>query len=59
MDAGPRPELKAQMDRRDRLVGIALMCGAVVCFSGIDVCAKWLNRSLDPLMTTWAGRASG
>ena len=54
MDAGPRPQLKAQMERRDRLVGIALMCGAVVCFSGIDVCAKWLNRSLDPLMTTWA-----
>jgi drug/metabolite transporter (DMT)-like permease len=42
------------MERRDRLVGIGLMCGAVVCFSGIDVCAKWLNRSLDPLMTTWA-----
>ena len=54
MDAGPRPELKAQMDRRDRLVGIALMCGAVACFAGLDGCAKWLNRSIDPLMTVWA-----
>jgi drug/metabolite transporter (DMT)-like permease len=54
MDAGPRPQLKAQMDRRERLIGIALMCGAVLCFAGLDACAKWLNQSIDPVMTVWA-----
>jgi drug/metabolite transporter (DMT)-like permease len=54
MDAGPRSELKAQTERRERLVGVALMCGAVMCFAGLDACAKWLNQSIDPLMTTWA-----
>lgn len=54
MDAGPRPALEAQTERRQRLAGIALMCGAVLCFAGLDACAKWLNRSMDPLMTVWA-----
>jgi drug/metabolite transporter (DMT)-like permease len=54
MDAGPRPELKAQTERRERLVGIALMAGALLCFSGLDATAKWLNRSIDPMMTVWA-----
>jgi drug/metabolite transporter (DMT)-like permease len=54
MDAGPRSQLKAQAERRERLVGIALMCGAVLCFAGLDACAKWLNRSIDPVMTVWA-----
>ena len=54
MDAGPRPELKAQTDRRERLIGIALMGGALLCFSGLDATAKWLNRSIDPMMTVWA-----
>jgi drug/metabolite transporter (DMT)-like permease len=40
--------------RRQRLVGIALMCGALICFSGLDATAKWLNRSVDPLVTVWA-----
>lgn len=41
--------------RRARLVGIALMCGTVVCFSGLDTSAKWLGRQgLDPLTITWA-----
>jgi drug/metabolite transporter (DMT)-like permease len=55
MDAGPRPEfLKRLADRRGRLVGIALMCGALLCFSGLDTTAKWLNRSIDPMMSVWA-----
>ena len=54
MDAGPRPELKAQTERRERLIGIALMGGALLCFSGLDATAKWLNRSIDPMMTVWA-----
>jgi drug/metabolite transporter (DMT)-like permease len=54
MDAGPRPHLRTRTERRERLIGIGLMCAAVLCFSGLDGCAKWLNRSIDPLMTTWA-----
>lgn len=38
---------------RTRLVAILLMCGGVVGFAACDASAKWLNRSLDPLMTTW------
>jgi len=40
--------------RRERLIGIALMCGALLCFSGLDATAKWVNRSVDPLVTVWA-----
>jgi drug/metabolite transporter (DMT)-like permease len=40
-------------ERRRRLVGIALMCGAVLSFSFLDASAKWLNRSLDPMLTVW------
>lgn len=54
MDAGPRTAATSQTDRRNRLVGIALMCGALLCFSGLDASAKWLNRFQDPLLTVWA-----
>ena len=36
-----------------RLIGIALMCAALLCFSCLDATAKWVNRSVDPLMTVW------
>jgi drug/metabolite transporter (DMT)-like permease len=49
---------RAQEERRRRLVGIALMCGALICFSGLDASAKWLNRSLDPIVTVWARYAA-
>ncbi|WP_230531447.1 DMT family transporter [Microvirga roseola] len=39
---------------RERLTGIALMCGALLCFSCLDATAKWVNRSVDPLVTVWA-----
>ncbi len=39
---------------RQRLIGIALMCAALLCFSCLDATAKWLNRSVDPLVTVWA-----
>lgn len=29
------------------------MCGALLCFSGLDTSAKWLNRTLDPLLVVW------
>jgi drug/metabolite transporter (DMT)-like permease len=37
-----------------RMLGILLMCGAVACFACTDASAKWLNRSVDPIITTWA-----
>jgi drug/metabolite transporter (DMT)-like permease len=40
-------------ERRRRLVGIALMCGAVLSFACLDATAKWLNQTLDPLLTVW------
>lgn len=38
--------------RRQRLVGIALMCGAVVCFAILDAMAKYLGGHMDPLQVT-------
>ncbi len=38
---------------RTRLTAILLMCAALACFAGLDACAKWLNRSIDPLQTVW------
>jgi len=40
--------------QRQRLAGIALMCAALFCFSCLDATAKWVNRSVDPLLTVWA-----
>ena len=42
------------MPAERRLAGILLMCAAVACFALLDTSAKWLNRSVDPLLTTWA-----
>src|SRR3954463_14930109 len=44
---------EARAERRSRLIGIGLMCAALICFSGLDATAKWLNRSMDPLLTVW------
>lgn len=51
--ATPRP-LSAQ-----RLTGIALMCAALICFSCLDAMVKWVNQSVDPLVTVWARYVSG
>jgi drug/metabolite transporter (DMT)-like permease len=40
--------------RRDYLVGIVLVCGAVLCFSMLDTCAKYLGRELPILQVVWA-----
>ena len=40
--------------QRQRVVGIALMMLAVSCFSCLDATAKYVNRSVDPLVTVWA-----
>jgi drug/metabolite transporter (DMT)-like permease len=61
MDARPArlsPVPSLRTERRRRLVGIALMCGALICFSLLDASAKWLNREMDPLLTVWWRYAS-
>lgn len=40
-------------DRRERLLGIVLMCGALACFTVLDTCAKWLVRHMDVLQVVW------
>jgi drug/metabolite transporter (DMT)-like permease len=40
--------------RRQRLTGIAFMCGAVATFSCLDTTAKYLVHDMDPLQVTWA-----
>ena len=39
---------------RQRLIGIALMCAALVCFSCLDGIAKWLTPRVGMIETTWA-----
>ncbi len=41
-------------ERRQRLIGIALMCGAVACFACLDATAKYLNHYMDTLQVVWA-----
>jgi len=40
--------------RRHRLTGIALMCGAVALFACLDTTAKYLNTQMDTLQIAWA-----
>jgi drug/metabolite transporter (DMT)-like permease len=54
-----KPELAAQARdaakaRRARLIGIALMCGAVATFSCLDTTAKYLGRHIDVVQVVWA-----
>jgi drug/metabolite transporter (DMT)-like permease len=39
--------------RRQRLIGIALMCGAVALFACLDTIAKYLNTQMDTLENAW------
>lgn len=41
-------------DRRQRLIGIALMCGAVAAFALLDATAKYLNHHMDTMQVVWA-----
>lgn len=54
----PLDELPAANDPRARLVGIGLMCAALLCFAGLDTTAKWLSQSLPTLEVVWARYAS-
>jgi drug/metabolite transporter (DMT)-like permease len=44
----------ASHQRRQRLIGIALMCGAVALFACLDATGKYLLRYMDPLQIVWA-----
>jgi drug/metabolite transporter (DMT)-like permease len=49
-----KTEADAARERRQRLKGIALMCGAVAGFSCIDASAKFLNHHMDIVQIVWA-----
>jgi drug/metabolite transporter (DMT)-like permease len=40
--------------RRQRLIGIALMCSAVALFAVLDTTAKYLNTQMDTMQVIWA-----
>lgn len=52
------PAVESRPDQR-RWTGIALMCVTLFCFSGTDAVAKWVNQSMDPVVTVWARYLSG
>lgn len=39
---------------RLRVVAIAMMCAAMICFAGLDTSAKWLGRRLPTVEVVWA-----
>ncbi len=50
----PRAAPEVDLAGRRRIVGIALMCGAVAFFASLDACGKTLARAgVDPLVTTF------
>ncbi len=48
------PMTDLALQRRQRLTGIALMCGAVALFACLDTTAKYLNTQMDSLEIAWA-----
>lgn len=48
----------AQERQKQRLTGIALMCGAVFLFAGNDASAKYLNAFMATVQVVWARYAS-
>jgi drug/metabolite transporter (DMT)-like permease len=57
MEADPRQVAEdeaAKLRRHNRLTGIGLMCGAVICFACLDASAKYLNGYMDTLQVVWA-----
>jgi drug/metabolite transporter (DMT)-like permease len=55
LSEAPRRDLTAARHaRRARLLGIALMCGAVAMFACLDTTAKYLGHHIDIMMIVWA-----
>jgi drug/metabolite transporter (DMT)-like permease len=44
----------AAEDRRMRFLAIALMCGAMLCFTGLDTSSKWLGVRLPTAEIVWS-----
>ena len=42
------------LQRRQRLIGIGLMCLTVAVFACLDTSAKYLGALMDPLQVAWA-----
>lgn len=45
--------LSAADPTHSRLSGIGLFCLALICFTVLDTCAKWLGQTLNPLLVVW------
>jgi drug/metabolite transporter (DMT)-like permease len=45
--------------RRQRLIGIALMCLTMICFACLDSTAKYLNHYMETLEVVWARYTGG
>jgi drug/metabolite transporter (DMT)-like permease len=45
---------RADAEERRRWAAIALMCGAMICFTGLDTSAKWLGASRPTVVVVWA-----
>ena len=53
-----RPVIVAVAPRRQRRLGIALMCMALMCFAVLDATAKWLGFRIGTFEVVWARYAS-
>jgi drug/metabolite transporter (DMT)-like permease len=53
-DNAKRAIARRRLPANARLKGIALMCGAVLFFTGIDTSAKYLNQYMDTVQVVWA-----
>jgi drug/metabolite transporter (DMT)-like permease len=51
---GRTGDLLTDAARRQRLAGIALMCGAVALFACLDTMAKYLNTQMNAFEVVWA-----
>jgi drug/metabolite transporter (DMT)-like permease len=47
-------EIDISQQRRQRFIGIALMCSAVALFAVLDTTAKYLNTRMDTMQVIWA-----
>ncbi len=48
------PTAELALQRRQRLIGIGLMCMTVAVFACLDTTAKYLGTMMDPLEVAWA-----
>ncbi len=50
---------EAAQQRRQRLIGIALICATVMFFACLDTTAKYLNHYMDTVQVVWARYTGG